>query len=157
MAETHLYKPKRHLRNEIYSLALVLAAPLGIAAAFPYAALAFKAREAPAESARASCAFISLPDEQADAAVQAARASIKTARDGMSALRADLSLGAIPRETRCVAQIGERRGVVRQGDVDFPYTPLPHSQAAAKPEKIAADPAATNAPCAFTREDLLAL
>lgn len=151
------YRPKRHLRNEIYSLALVLAAPIGVVAVFPCAALSFHpVRDAAPEAAPyAACSFIALTQEQADAAVQAARAAIRTSHEGISALRADLSISAIPPERGGVADVTERFGVTPMADAAYDPPPLPRTMAAPKPGKIAQEPTDAAPKDAFSRDDLL--
>ena len=154
--EHRAYRPKRHLRHEIYSLALVLAAPLGVMAIFPFASLSFHpAESSPSAVHRPACSFVVLTDEQADAAVQAARSAIKTSHEGISTLRADLSIFAVPAERGGVADVGERQGVAPVGDVPYDVLPLPKSFAAPKPARTPSDPAANviKPPC--SRDDLL--
>ena len=153
--EHRTYRPKRHLRNEIYSLALVMAAPIGVVAVFPYASLSFNPAEAETGARQHTCSFVVLSDEQADSAVQAARSAIKTAREGISALRADLSISAIPRERSGVADVSERHGVAPMTDARYDVLPLPPTLAAPTPVRIAPDDSPTNSPSAFSRDDLL--
>lgn len=156
--ESRTYKPKRHIRYEIYSLALILIAPLAVLSVFPYDALSFEPaapQEAATAAARPFCSFVVLTDAQADAAVQAARASIKTAREGISRMRADLSLSEIPEESGCVADPSVRQGATPMADVPYLVMPLPDSLAAKPPFSIPADASSTNLPSAFTRENLL--
>lgn len=156
--ERPAYRPKRPLRNEIYALVLVMLAPLGVALVFPYASLSFKSQAdgAAAHAPRRSlCSLIALTDEQADAAVKAARSAIKTAHEGISALRADLSLSAVPEECVGVAVVGERLGVAPMGDAPYDVTPLPRSLAAPPPDRLAPCSAAANTPSVFSREEML--
>lgn len=158
-SERRTYHPKRHLRNEIYSLALILVAPVGVIAVFPYASLSFVpagiADEGIVPVRHSFCSFISLTDEQADAAVQAARSAIKTAHEGISALRADLSMSAIPAEHDSVADLTERHGIAPMGDAPYDVLPLPPSNAAPQPERIIHDPDADKPPLAFPRDEML--
>lgn len=158
MNDSHpTYRPRRHLRNEIYSLALVLAAPVGVIAVFPFAAFSFHpdAHDAQQQRIAASCSFVELTEKQADSAVEAARSAIKTAQDGISALRTDLSLSAIPLESGGVAELAERVGPPPMADADYDVLPLPPTLAAPAPKRIPLDPSATNYPSAFSRDNLL--
>ena len=156
-SERQSYRPKRHLRNELYSLALVLAAPVGVVAVFPCSALSFRPAHSDAAETvpRARCSFIALTQEQADAAVQAARAAIRTSHEGISALRADLSISAIPSERGGVADVTERFGVAPMADAVYDAPPMPPTLAAPPPEKITPEPAGAGPADAFSREDLL--
>lgn len=155
--ERRAYRPKRHLRHEIISLALVLAAPVCVLAIFPFASLSFSP-QVPEEAAvahRPACSFVVLTDEQADAAVQAARAAIKTSHEGISTLRADLSIFAIPVESGGVADVAERQGALPMSDAPFDVLPLPPSLAAPPPTRFPSDPAAAVVHPAFSRDDML--
>ena len=155
--ERRTYKPKRHLRHEIYSLVLVLSTPLAVLSVLPYAALSIQPekQESSSPPGRPFCSFVVLSDKQADAAVQAARSAIKTAREGISRMRANLSLSEIPEETGCVSDPSERQGVAQITDVPYDVLPLPESCAASQPFKIPFDASSTNLPSAFSREEML--
>lgn len=149
-------RPRRHLRHELISLALVLAAPLGVVAIFPYDSLSFvpAKREQPLVR-RPACSFVVLTDEQADAAVQAARSAIKTSHEGISTLRADLSIFAIPSERGGVADVVDRQGAASIQDAPYDVLPLPHSFAAPSPAKFPKAPAASVDSPAFSRDEML--
>ena len=141
------YKPKRHLRNEIYSLALVMLAPLGIALIFPYESIGWraseKADEISTQSAKSSCAFIRLGPNGEEAAVSATRSSMKTSAEGVvgGRIRANLSLSEIPEETGDIADISDRKGVNEERQiVKRLILPRPPSLAAPKAELIIASP-----------------
>lgn len=151
------YRPKRHLRHEIYSLIAVLSAPFIIAFIFPYKAIGFHAApDRPAEQAR--CAFVTLSDEETDAAIAAARSAIKTSSGSLARLRADLSLSSIPEESSLtVAEISQRTPFPPPSIVFFDDPLLPATRAAPPPEAIAPSDAKTGKSPAFTRLHLLQL
>lgn len=150
------YRPKRHLRYEIYSLALVLIAPVGVLVVFPFASLSFHAaQEAKPVHRQSVCSFVALTEQQVDAAVEAARSAIKTAQDGISALRADLSISAIPAENGGVADVSERKGAPPLADAKYDALPIPPTLAAPPPVRILASPFDMESPPAFSRDDML--
>lgn len=150
------YRPRRHLRHELIYLVLALAAPFGVAAIFPYASLSFvPAQKEQPIAHRPACSFVALTDEQADAAVQAARSAIKTSHEGISTLRADLSIFAIPRERGGVADVVEREGAASIQDAAYDVLPLPHTFAAPSPAKLPNAPDASAVQPAFSRDEML--
>lgn len=150
------YKPKRHIRHEVYSLLAVLAAPVVLAFVFPYSAIGFRS-EAPKSAARPTCSFVTLSPDETDAAIAAARAAIKTSSTAIGRIRADLSLSAIPEEASiAVADISERHTVAPVGTIEYRAMLLPPTMAAPRPERIKA--AAPPAPQpAFSRSTLIEL
>ena len=130
------YRPKRSVRHEIYSLAIVLIAPLLITCFFPYHALGWRASEH-AAAPRTFCAFISLSEAESDAAIASARAAIRTAAERVNRVRADLTVADVPE-----AEIGEtvaidaRAKPVAGGTVFAGEGPLPPSQAADFPARL---------------------
>lgn len=159
MKDSKPYRPKRHLLNEIYALVLVLTAPAGVALVFPYPAIGFKPDATRGmRTEQPLCAFISLSEEEADAAVMAARSSIKTALDGVSGIRADLSISSIPEENGAAVDLAERQGFAATEDVPYGMQALPRSHAAPPPRRIrrASAPHAAPPP-AFDREEMLAI
>ena len=156
MKNERMYKPKRHLRHELYSLSAVMLAPLIVALVFPYRAVGWKstATEMPRD---ASCAFIVLSEEQEDAAIRAARSDIKTALEGFGHMRTDLSISAIPEETGCVADVGERIGAIPgEGPLAAPL-PLPPSLAAPNPSVSPRKPQDATPALPFPRKHMLEL
>lgn len=151
------YRPKRHIRHEIYSLIAVLCAPFIIAIVFPYGAIGFRAAdEKPA--APSLCAFVTLSEEETDAAIAAARSAIKTSSGSLARLRADLSLSSIPEESSLdVADISQRTSFPKPGIVTFDDPLLPATCAAPPPATIApsGDKPAKSLP--FPRLELLQL
>jgi len=142
------------LRTELVRTLVVLSAPLGVLAVFPYSALSFAARR-PTPAARPYVAFVHLTDAECDAALRAAKSAWQMEGGALRDEQAWLPLGELPEETT-----GPILPFVSSGRhaVDWPrtaYAPpawLP-SVAAAAPAHIGAEP--EKSPPPFTREELL--
>lgn len=152
-------RPGKRLVDEFRALILALIMPAVMVVLFPYSALNWKAedRGGPRHS---FCAFVTLSPEEEAAALEAARSAWRTDLKGVANLRADLSVAAIPEETR--EPVASRLPPSRQcgivGAVDL--TALPPSRAAGPAEKIVAERPDERGPGenrGFTRDELLKL
>lgn len=157
MSERIQYRPKRHIRHEIYSLAAVMLPPVILAFVFPYAAVLFRPSQV-TQMQTSSCAFVSLSDEETDAAIAAARSAIKTSSENSRRLLADLSLSSIPEELSiAVADISQRTGIGSPACAPYNSAMMPPSCAAAKPDRIDAASGEAPASLPFPRDELLKL
>lgn len=147
------YKPMRRLRNEIFSLALVVAVLFAIASTFPFSALR-PLPDPPTGAGTALCAFVTLSSAEERAALAAARAAWQLDRNAARRLRTDLFAAALPPapprevgrfETRC------RTDTIARYAPDAP----PSTLAAPPPAKIAPQEDAGKPAPAFSREELL--
>ena len=151
------FKPKRPLRNEIYSLAGVLALPLALLLAFPYCGIGYRSsadRPAPAPG----CAFVTLTGEAERMALEATRSSWRMRSAGVRDLVTDLGVEAIPETVpSAVMDIGGRSRLAPAGSVESDLKPLPPSLAAPKAVRfVQPRPAAdADATLAFPRRELL--
>ena len=150
-------KPRRPLRNEVYSLAGVLALPLALLLAFPYCGIGYRSaadRPAPAPG----CAYVTLTEEAERAAVEATRASWRMRSAGVRNLVTDLGVEAIPETVPgAVMEIGGRGRLPPAGTVESDLKPLPPTRAAPKAARLVQPkPAAdADAALAFPRRELL--
>ena len=87
-------KPRRPLRNDLYSLAVVMTVPLAVAIAFPYSAIGFSATKK--SVATPKCAFVQLDASLENQAIENARSAWKNniSADAIDDLQ-ELSLTAI--------------------------------------------------------------
>lgn len=150
-----LVKPKRQWRYELYSLAAVLAVPLAVLFVFPYEAVGFTAA-ADEPPRTASCAFVTLTEDEESAALSAARAAWKVSAEGVRRMRADLSVDAMPEEVpRAVMDVSERTRAARASSVAYDELPMPSTRAAGAPVRIAAPAAGREDGLPFSRKELL--
>lgn len=148
------YEPRRPLLNELYSLAVVLLAPLTIGLVFPLDAFRCEPSTG-AAPASASCAIVYLTADEEESAMAASRTAWKVNMADTRELHADLSVSGIPEEeTHGVMEISERRPFPRPGLVRYPYSPLPPTLAAEKAQRIAPE-ATEDEGVAFPRSELL--
>ena len=147
----------RSLRHELVSAALVMSLPLALCLAFPFEAIGFRATPA-ATATRASFAFVTLSEEEEQAALQAAKTSWQFNVPAGQRMRMRLPLGGLPDE-----QVGLRLDVMSEGLTQSPTAPLGYpappwepSARAKEPVKIQRAPSSDATP-AFTREELLKL
>ncbi len=153
-----LIRPRRPLRQEIYSLAAVLAIPVALICIFPLEV--FNIRVCPdKQSPSASCAFVVLSDEEAARALSNARAAWRVDADGVRSLRVDLSVETMPDEPHVtVMHEVEREHFSREQHLQYQANLLPPTQAAQDPLTI--KPESLQAPVmqeTFSRDDLLKL
>ena len=136
-------RPRRRLRQELVSLALLLAIPVALACTFPYAAIGFRASPEPEESAP-HCAFVELSAQQERKVLAAARSAWQVDARGVRGMRLELSGGELPPTpmARVLPVRAEGSAVRRQTG----YAPdlLPPSVRAPKPVPYAP-------PCTRTR------
>ena len=150
-------KPKRPLRNEVYSLAGVLALPLALLFVFPYCGIGYRSvadRPAPVPG----CAFVTLTEEEERTAVEATRSSWRMRNAGVRDLVTDLGVEAIPETVPgAVMDIGGRSRLPPAGSVESGLKPLPRTLAAPKAARLVQPkPAAdADATLAFPRRELL--
>ena len=151
------FKPKRPLRNELYSLVGVMVLPLAILLSFPYAGIGYKsAADRPASAP--GCALVTLTEAEEDAAVAATRSSWKMHNESVRDLVTDLGVEAVPETVPgAVMDIGERSRLPPAGSVKSDLKPLPRTFAAPKAERLVqAKPAdSADAALAFPRKELL--
>lgn len=149
------FRPRRPLKNEVYSFALALVAPVALVCAFPYraASLADARAERPAA---ASCAVVFLTEDEAVAAIEAARMSWRPGVEDVRRLQADLTLSTVPDEPFSpVVSVDGRERAPRPGPVRCLVPPLPPTAAAPAPAPLPRDGTrATEAP-AFPRSEFL--
>ena len=151
------FRPRRPLRNEIYSLAGVMAVPLAIMFVFPYRAVGYKS-DADRQRPAPGCAIVELTAEEELAAVEATRPSWRMRNEGVRNLVTDLGVEAIPETAPgAVMDIGERSRLPPAGSVKSDLKPLPRTFAAPKAERLVqAKPAdGADAALAFPRKELL--
>ena len=149
------YKPKRHLRHEIYSLGLVMLAPALVLLAFPFNAIEWKA-QSNENTTPASCAFVSLSADETDEAIESARSSIKTANDSSRLWEIDFSLDIFDDAPHGgVSDISSRLKPAPASPAKCDILPLPRTLAAPSPVKIQSDTPIPAPKPAFSREELL--
>jgi len=135
MHRQRTYKPRRHLRYEVYSLLAVMIAPVAISIIFPYQAIGWKGSPGRPEQ-KPHCAIITLSESDALAAVETARSDIKTSVEGTATIWADLSISEIPEMVEGVADISERAAIANSKRIIQGELPLPMTLAAPKAHKI---------------------
>ncbi len=147
----------RRMRSEISSLVAALTLPAVAVFAFPWSALSFRS-QTPAAAKPAFAAFVTLTPEQEAQAMRRAKSATSVEAGGIVLPRADLLLGELPDDPpRPVSRIEDRaRPDAAPRRAWTPGAWLP-SQAAARPEPIAADGDASKSMLAFPKEDLLRL
>ena len=144
----------RSLRSEAASLAVTLAVPAMVAAAFPYAALRFRA-DVPAGGGGMTVSCVTLSAAEERKAVRAARTSFRGESGDVRWMRADLSgeLASVeflrPILSAAAAERSARMETLTCGRV--PYLP---SQRALPAERIERDGGPAVA-LPFSRDDLL--
>lgn len=154
MSERLKFRPRKHLRYELYSLTAIVSIPIALVAAFPYSSVAFTASESrPAPAPR--CAFVELTEEEEASALAAARAAWKVSAEGVRRMRLDLSIESAPEDP--VTSVSDIRDRARP-----PSAPTVRLDAPALPPTMAAPPPAQIAPWsgeddggAFPRRELL--
>ena len=145
MNERAPVRPRRPLKNDLYSLAVVMTIPLAIALAFPYSAIGFSATKKPATAPK--CAFVQLDVSSENQAIENARSAWKNniSADGIDDPQ-ELSLTAITISDdgiRSTISMDERT-INSSGRVE-PYEAiaLPSTMAADKaqmlPERVSAE------------------
>jgi hypothetical protein len=152
-------KPRRSLRNELFSLVAVLSVPAAIVAVFPHGAVGFVAEEDPGPSA-ATCAFVKLTEDQVASATENAHAAWRVSAEGVRRLRSDLSVTTLPEERPCaVMDIASRTPLAAPGRESYATVPLPPTLAAPKPARIGKGKAERSpaADAVFPRSELLSL
>lgn len=143
----------RSVRSELLSAAVVLSAPAAIVAAFPYAALGFRAAQPPARPAMA--AMVRLTPEAERAAERAARATWQLRGESLPG-RPELLAPELPESPlRSVLSVRERSRPPAPPDLDCGLRPFAPSRKAPPPEAVGSAPAPE--PAAFPREELLKL
>ncbi len=152
-----LVRPRRLLRHELYSLASVLAIPIAFLVVFPTEAIAF--RPSPDREAEpASCAFVTLSDDEIAQAVSDARAAWRVGTEGVRKLRVDLSVETMPEEPHStVMSADEREPVPRATRLHYDAPPFPPTLAAPRPDRIAQERKSLDDALPFPRADLLKL
>lgn len=152
------YKPRRHLRHELYSLMAVMCAPVAVLALFPYQAIGWKPADV-MTGARSKCAFVKLSPSEAAKAVAGARSAMMTqpGASGALFLRADLSMPEMDEMTLSVSGVEVRSGAPAPAHIAYRDVPLPKSLAALKPATFPAskDDDAAVAKKTFSRDELL--
>lgn len=150
-------KPRRQLRNDVYSLLLLLAVPAALLPVFPFSAVGYEAASGDFGSASADCAFVRLDDRAERAALAAARAAWQHGSGNVRSLRADISAGALP-DAPAVDVIRERtRRAYSPGSGLYRPSLLPPTLAAPPPARIAVETGGAPEAEAFPREELLKL
>ena len=149
-------KPKRPLKNDLYSLAVVLIVPLSVMLAFPYSAIGFSA--ARREKSPASCAFVTLSGEAEEMAIEAARSAWK---GGLAKGRDDLPELGLLAPTLPKADFGP---LVSMGDmpppeahrtVQYDSLPMPPSLAAKGAQKLSSPKSAEDDAMPFPKGEML--
>ena len=158
-----IYRPRRRLRNELFSLVAIGALIFSLVSIFPLKALQRPLRTSAAASFPASCAFITLTPAQESALLTSARASWAVNANGTRDLR--LEMLATPLLEDKQAELLNIRGKTaacgNSAAASYDPTLVPPTCAAPAPAQLA--PAADDAtdgvptPPAFPREDLLKL
>lgn len=143
----------KSLRSELVRTLVVLSAPLGSLAVFPYAAVGFKANSERRDG-MPYVAFVCLTAEEEDAAMRTAKSAWQMEADASRREQAWLPLGELPEEAPgpILPQTGLRTPVV------WPHLPYPApawkpTAAAPAPVRIAPEPQPERP--AFPRKDLL--
>ena len=147
----------KNMRQEISTLATVLAVPAALALVFPYGAIGFRPASR-TEAFRSSAAFVEMTMEEQKEAMRAAKTSWQVDSGNARRLRADLSVGVLPEDVSPIsldAVIGPSRSAVSV----VPYGPEAHPLSLAAPaaRRIANDAKPKAAAPAFPKEDLLKL
>jgi hypothetical protein len=150
-------KPRRQLRNDIYSLLLLLAVPAALLPVFPFSAIGYEAASGGFASASAACAFVRLDARAERAALAAARAAWQHGTGNIRSLRADLSAGALPSAPVVDVIRGRTRRAYSPGSELYRPSLLPPSLAAPPPARIAVESDTAPEAAAFPREELLKL
>ena len=149
-------RPRRSVRHELASLAVLAFVPAAILAAFPYEAMSFRPAEG-ARDVRPACAFVVLGEDEEHAALAAARTSWQVDSKSVRRMRVDLSADDLPPEpVRPIIRSRPRRfdGSVREA-VYLPGT-LPPTVAAPRAPAIPSDPEGPAKPApAFPREEMI--
>lgn len=146
-------RPRRSVRQELVSLALLLAIPVALAIGFPYASIGFRAKPETAASVP-HCAFVELSEKQERAALVAARSAWQVDARGVRGMRLELSGGELPPTP--MARVLPTR-TADAADRRLPgYVPnlLPPSVGAVAPVRLSASEEEPTMP-AFSREELL--
>lgn len=149
-------KPKRPLKNDLYSLAAVMAVPFAVMLAFPYSAVGFSA--ATRSLRPAGCAFVILDADMEERAVEAARSAWK----GVSARELDESaeLGLLSPTLPeydfgpLVSMDDMIPGGTRRSE-KYDGLPMPPSMAAKKPQKLLPAKSAEDDALAFPKGEML--
>lgn len=152
-------KPRRSLRNELFSLAAVLSVPAAIVAVFPHGAIGFVAEEGPGPSV-ATCAFVTLTEDQVASATENAHAAWRVSTEGVRRLRSDLSVTTLPEERpSAVMDIASRTPLASPAREAYTTVPMPPTLAAPKPVRIEKGKAERSpaADAVFLRSELLSL
>ncbi len=149
-------RPLRSLRHELYLLLEVMAIPISLALIFPYEILMFRP-QVDSSPPLASCAFLTLADDEVARLVADARAAWRVSGGTAQGRWVTLSMEEIPEEApRAVMSIGSRQRVSMPEPLTYTEATLPPSAAAGEPVKLAPSAARTladNLP--FSRNELL--
>ena len=143
-------------RRELLSVAIVLAAVVAVAVAFPYDAVFFRPVQRTGRKP-VFAAFVSLREGEEVAAMKAAKNSWNAEAGGVRRLRAELFMAEIPEAGNEPAQeLADRFARVSPPPVAPGLSPYQPSLAAPPPKAIPAEKAdeKDEAP-AFSREELL--
>ncbi len=150
-------KPRRPLRNDLYSLVVVLALPVVLGLIFPFEATSFRPSD-DAPDRPSSCAFITLSDDEAARVMANARTAWRVTGEGVRGLRVDLSVETMPDEPHGATMRITERMPLPTPNIQAPgIEPLPPTKAAPAATKIPSLPESTDVPSAFSRQELLKL
>ena len=156
MSARAVFRPKRRLRYEVYTLSAVLAVPVALALAFPYDTVSFTAApDVPRPGA--FCAFVSLSEEEEDLAMTASRTAWKVSAEDVRSLRPDLSMDSAPEEPiGSVTSLSGRTPLAPPTTLGACAPALPPTRAASEPFRIVGEPPPDeDETLAFPRKEML--
>ena len=143
------------MKSELASVATVLAVPMVLVFAFPYAAVTFRATQ-PAEACDPTVSFVDLSVGAERAALRTARTTVQVVGGGVRSLVADLSTAELQVEPRAsVLPIEDRTRLAPAQLVEAGRSPFLPSRRADPPTRIATTDEPI--PPAFSREELLGI
>lgn len=144
------------LRAELVRTLVVLAAPLGVVAIFPYASIGFTARPTQ-PPARPYVAFVRLTDAEHDSAMHAAKSAWQMEVGAARGRQVWLPLGELPEEAPgpILPSASLQRPAADWPRADYPAPAWMPSAAAPSPTRLVATPEKPVLP--FSRSELLTL
>ena len=151
----HAIRSARRLRSEFFPLSIAFATSLILAAVFPYGALSPLAPSSgTAGVAEASCAFVSLTDDEMSKALAAARTSWHVNSDSLAGQRLEM-FEELPEAVQgAVVDIDMGNAPRRGQPPGYKADAVPTDMRAPLPPALPSVPPSAPKP-AFSREDLL--